>query len=486
MKYRSKLYVFFLGISFCITILILTIIIVQARGYVFKQLQNQAMSISASAASEIDGNLVEQIKVRDDEKKPAYEHLRSYLRKIRDANRNKNIYVKYIYITYPSPTDPKKFLFGIDPEESENDVSHAGDPNPGATDDLLYEHTNSQYSYPKMIEDKWGIWLTGYAPIYNSKGIYVGTIGVDISAAFVNSVLNQLIFSGGIALAISLMLTFIGANYLADRATFSLSRLNESIKAIGQGNLKTRVELMTDDEFQELANAINAMCKGLQEKERLRAGFAHYISQHALERIAAVKGNLLLSGEKRKITVFNSDIRNFASLSQRMAPEEIVSILNEYFNTMLEIVFRHHGMFDKFVGDAIMVEFGVPEEDPDQERNAVLTAIEMQKAMTTLAAKWKNEGKPVVEIGIGIHTGEALVSSIGYEKQMEFSAIGDTIAIVSLLEEATHKLNEQIIVSESTFNALKNEFPSKILGPLPLPGTDKQVNAYAILGNPQK
>jgi adenylate cyclase len=465
--------------------IILVLIIVQARGYVFKQLQNQAMSISASAASEINGDLVEQIKVRDDEKKPAYEQLRTYLRKIRDANRNKNIYIKYIYITYPSPTDPKQFLFGIDPEEAEKDVSHAGDPNPGATADFLYDHLNTQYSYPKMIEDKWGTWLTGYAPIYNSKGVYVGTIGVDISAAFVHNVLNQLILSGGIALAISLILTFIGANYLANRATFSLSRLNDSIKEIGKGNLGTRVELMTDDEFQELANAINAMCKGLQEKERLRAGFAHYVSQHAMERIAAAKGSLRLGGEKRKITVFFSDIRNFGTLSERLSPEEIISILNEYFNTMLEIVFRHHGMFDKFIGDAIMIEFGVPDEDINQEKNAVLTALEMQQAMVILSSKWKNEGKPVIEIGIGIHTGEALVSKIGYDKRMEFSAIGDTLDIASQIEGATRVYNEQIIVSESTFTALKNEFPSKFLGPLTIPGKDKQVNAYAILGTQQ-
>lgn len=486
MKYRSKLYLFFLGISFCITIIILSIIIVQARGYVFKQLQNQAMSIAASAASEIDGDLVEQIRVRADEEKPSYKQLQEYLRKIRDANRNKNIYIKFIYITYPSPTDPKAFLFAIDPEETEKDVSHAGDPNPGAATDLLYDHLNSQYSYPKMTADQWGVWLTGYAPVYSSKGLYVGTIGVDISAAFVNSVLNKLVLSGGIALAISLLLTFVGANYLAHRATFSLSRLNASIKEIGKGNLATRVELMTDDEFQELANAINAMCKSLQEKERLRAGFAHYVSQHAMERIAAAKGNLRLGGEKRKITVFNSDIRNFSSLSEKLSPEDIISILNEYFNTMLEIVFRHRGMFDKFIGDAIMVEFGVPEEDPEQERNAVLTAIEMQQAMLLLSAKWKNEGKPPVEIGIGIHTGEALVSLIGYDKKLEFSAIGDTIDVVSQLEGATRKFNEQIIVSEATFNALKGEFSSKFLGPLPMPGTDKQINAYAILGLPAK
>jgi len=480
MKYRNKLYLIFLGISFFVVLLTIVLIVVQARSYVFKQLQNEVMAIAASAASEIDVDLVQELKVKEDEQKPAYEQLRQSLRKIRNANRNSTIYIKFIYVIYPSPIDPKKFIFAVDAEENEKDVSHTGDENPGPTLDRLYNHLNEPYSYNKLVRDQWGVWLTGYSPIYNSQGKYVATIGVDISAAFVHGALNKLILSGGIAFAISLLLTIIGANYLARKSTSSLNALSEGAKEIGKGNYTHQIQLNTNDEFQEVATAMNTMAKGIREKERIRQGFAHYVSQHALEKVSASKGVSRLGGEKRKITVFFSDIRNFASLSEKLSPDEIVSILNDYFNTMLEVVFKHNGMFDKFVSDAIMVEFGVLQLDPNQEKNAVFTALEMLTAMDVLRAKWKSEGKPEVELGIGIHTGEALVGSIGTEGRMEFTAIGDTINIVSELEKATRQFNQSIIVSEATFTGLNNEFPSKPLGPLTIEGKTP-INIFAIL-----
>jgi len=167
MKYRNKLYLIFLGISFFVVLLTIVLIVVQARSYVFKQLQNEVMAIAASAASEIDVDLVQELKVKEDEQKPAYEQLRQSLRKIRNANRNSTIYIKFIYVIYPSPIDPKKFIFAVDAEENEKDVSHTGDENPGPTLDRLYNHLNEPYSYNKLVRDQWGVWLTGYSPIYN-------------------------------------------------------------------------------------------------------------------------------------------------------------------------------------------------------------------------------------------------------------------------------------------------------------------------------
>lgn len=480
MKYRTKIYAFLVGISCSVLFVALTIIITQARTAIQKDIENNAISIASTVAANIDGDLVAQIRVPADEKKPAYEQLRAVLRKARNANRNDAVYVKFIYTIYPDPKDPNKFLFGVDAEESEKDVSHAGDEDPGATDDDLGPNLANPYSSGHLIKDEWGIWLTGYAPVLTSKGDYAGTIGVDISSAFVGKMKRRLLFGGTLALVICLALATLGAAYLTRQATRALKILAGATIEVGKGNYAVRAEVDTNDEFQDLATSLNAMAASLQEKEKMKAGFAHYVSQHVMDSVMK-EGAPKLGGERKKITVFFCDIRDFTKIAEKLAPEEVMAILNEYFQAMLDIIFKHNGMIDKLIGDAIMAEFGFPADDPEQEKNAVLTGQEMQHALTLLRAKWKREGKPELYIGIGIHTGEAIVGTLGSKDRVEFTAIGDTVNIASRLEHATREYNEDVIVSEDTFKGLNNAFPSKFLGALQLQGKEQPINAYAIL-----
>ncbi len=480
MRYTTKLYLFFTIVSLIGLTTAFTIIIREGYETVFYDLVTTGKSIAGTTATHLNGDLVEQIRVQEDEKKPAYKEVRDFLRKSRDANRNESIYIKFIYTTYPDPKDPKKFLFGVDAEETEKDLSHAGTVNEGATKDILYEHLSDVYSYGKLVKDQWGTWLTSYAPILNSKGQYVASVGVDISAAFVNRLVHQMLMLAAMTLSFSLLLALIAAFFLARRATEALALLKLGAEEIGKGNFAHRINIQTKDEFQELADGLNKMAQGLMEKEKMKSGFAHYVSKHVMEKIMT-QGAPNLGGERKKITVFFCDIRGFTQISEKLPPEQVMSILNEYFQAMLDIVFKHNGTIDKLIGDAIMAEFGFPVDDPEQEKNAVLTAIDMQQALALLRVKWKNEGKPEIEIGIGIHSGEAVVGTLGSAERVEFTAIGDTVNIASRLESATREFNEKIIVSEATYNALGGAFPGKNLGPVTLKGIEKPIIAYAIL-----
>ncbi len=452
----------------------------KTREFTFSELQSKGLSIAASVASQLDGDAVKEIRTREDEKKPVYAELQKQLRKARDANRRKDVYIKFLYTIYPDPKDPQKFLFSVDPEELDRDFSHAGTQSPGATEEQLYKHTNEAYSYGHLVKDPWGTWLTGYAPVFDKAGNYVASVGVDISADLVSQHLNNLLVYGALSLAVSLLVSLVLAKWLASRVTRSLRSLQTATSEIGKGDFAYRIKLSTGDEFEDLAKSMNQMNEGLEEKERLKSGFAHYVSQHVLEKIVKSKGSAKLEGERKKITVFFSDIRNFTHLSETMPPEKVMSFLNDYFEKMLGIIFKHNGMLDKLLGDGIMAEFGVPVEDPQQERNAVITALEMIDAIDVLQEKWKKEGKPPIDIGIGIHTGDAIVGSLGSEQRMQYTAIGDTVNIAERLQEVTKDRKYPIIVSETTFNALYNEFPSKYLGPLMLHGKEHPINAYAI------
>jgi adenylate cyclase len=480
MKYRTKIYLYIIGTSAIVLMIALSAVLYQVRKTIVGDLKSQVIAIAATAASNVDGDLVAQIKNSDDQNQSSYEQVRNYMRKVRDANRNERIHVRFIYTIYPDPSDPKKFLFGIDAEETQGDFSPPGSVDHVATEDDLKEHLTEEYSSGRFEQGQFGSWFTGYSPIYNSQGEYIGTMAVDISAEFVDQVIHRLYFYCAGALLFTLLFSLFGSWMLAHRATVALHALEDGTHEIGKGNLSYRLDIQTKDEFQTLAESMNKMCVELEEKERMKIGFAHYVSRGVLEKIMK-EGPPKLGGERRKITVFFCDIRDFTKLAETLPAEEVMSLLNEYFQVMIDIVFKYNGLLDKLIGDAIMAEFGYPADDPEQERNAVLTALEMQSSLHILRSKWKQQNRPLLEMGVGIHSGEAIVGTIGSKDRMEFTAIGDTVNIASRLESATKTCNESIIVSESTFLALHNEFPHKYLGEIELKGKDQKIKAYAIL-----
>ncbi|MFI5335009.1 MAG: adenylate/guanylate cyclase domain-containing protein, partial [Chlamydiales bacterium] len=301
----------------------------------------------------------------------------------------------------------------------------------------------------------------------------------DLRASDVVAQLRDLLRFGIFSFSAALLLALLSAFFLSRREALSLQSLCKGVKEIGQGNFSCRVHLFTHDEFDDLAVAINQMAQGLQERDRLKLNFTRYVSQHIMETILKSEAPVKLEGERRKITLLFSDIRQFTKLAEKLPPEEVVSFLNEYFGVMVEVIFKNEGTLDKFIGDGMMIEFGAPLEDPLQEIHAVTTAIEMQQEAQKLCAKWEKEGKPRIEIGIGIHTGIAIVGNIGSERRIEYTAVGDTVNVAARLEQLTKQLKMPILMSESTAKAVEKQFALKNLGPAILPGRTDPIIVYS-------
>lgn len=438
---------------------------------------SKVTTIAVSTAVDVDGDVVQQITSEDS---PAYKEVSSRLRKFREANRRKNVFVNYIFIVKPNPNTQNDFIFVARDSTDENFAAY-GEDSPGSSKNLLQKHLFEPYSSGKLTKTAYGLSLSGYAPIYNSQGQYVATISANISAEDVNHALNVLYLHAISAFIVSFVLSMLAAAFLAKQAAIALEKLKKATVEIAKPNFAYRIHLNTNDEFEDLANSLNHMCEGLQEKERLKVGFAHYVSNFVLEKIVAAKGATKLEGEKRKVTVLFSDIRGFTHMAEQMVPEAVVGLLNEYFQIMIDIIFKYNGMLDKLIGDGIMAEFGAPVDDPDQEMNAVITAKEMYQQLLLLRKKWISEGKPEIDIGIGVHTGEAIVGSIGSEKRMEYTAIGDTVNIASRLEVISKERHVPIVISESTYHAVKDRIRCEGLGSATLPGRDQPINVYAVL-----
>jgi adenylate cyclase len=183
-----------------------------------------------------------------------------------------------------------------------------------------------------------------------------------------------------------------------------------------------------------------------------------------------------LSGQAREITVLFSDIRGFTTLSEKRSPEEIVSLLNRYFSLQVEIIFRHGGTLDKFIGDAIMAFWGAPQEDKQHAEHAVAAALEMEQALLRFRTELGADGKDF-DVGIGIHTGKAVVGFLGSEARMDYTAIGDTVNLSSRIEGLTKGV-ARILVSSDTVAHCANAFDFKPTGSYKVKGRLQEVELF--------
>ncbi len=214
--------------------------------------------------------------------------------------------------------------------------------------------------------------------------------------------------------------------------------------------------------------------------EFIKQVFGRYVTNEVAEAALNHDGPLTLGGERRKVTVLMADLRSFTPLAESWPPEEVVDALNIFLGTMADIVMKHGGSIDNFIGDALMAVFGVPLTKPDDAARAVACAIEMQNAMAEVNAKIKDIGLPDLSMGIGLSTGEAVAGNIGSEARVKYSVIGSTVNLAARIEGISS--GGQIFASETTFDEVRDVvFTAGNLN-VKLKGMDQPVPIYEITG----
>lgn len=223
-----------------------------------------------------------------------------------------------------------------------------------------------------------------------------------------------------------------------------------------------------------------------REKRKMKKLFGQYVSKDVYEQLVANPGLARLGGQRREMTVLFSDIRGFTSVSEKGEPEEIVHMLNEYFTRMVEIVFHHRGTVDKFVGDMVMALFGAPLDDPDHAEHAVEAALDMMQELHKLNVKWNAEGRPSLDIGVGVNTGPMIAGNIGSDQIMSYTVIGDAVNLGSRLESLNKQYSAHIIISEATRSHLKGTYTLKPLGDVVVKGKTKPVAIFEVLDRAER
>jgi adenylate cyclase len=210
----------------------------------------------------------------------------------------------------------------------------------------------------------------------------------------------------------------------------------------------------------------------------VRSNFERFFTPHLAARIANAPDAVKLGGDKRLVTVLFSDIRGFTALSETMNPDDMARLLTEYFTEMVDCVFEHGGTLDKFIGDSVMAQWGAPLGEPDDPDRALAAAVSMMDSLDLLNARWRDEGRPELQMGIGINTGEAFAGNIGSERRLEYTVIGDTVNTASRLCSAATA--GQILVSDSLRVALKTQRPMEQTARLELKNKSQPVTVFLV------
>jgi class 3 adenylate cyclase/HAMP domain-containing protein len=255
--------------------------------------------------------------------------------------------------------------------------------------------------------------------------------------------------------------------------TNPLGRIVKTMNGIiDSADLSARVEVEYQDETGRLAYTFNQMLDALdkaygqikryafdavlagKKEERIRQIFQKYVPKDVIERFFASPEKMLV-GDNRSLSILFSDIRSFTTISEGMAPDDLVNSLNRYFSGQVEIIYRRRGIVDKYIGDAIMAFWGAPEKHDDDGLQSVLSGLDMLDALGGFNENQRRLGKPEFHIGIGINFGEVTVGNIGSERKMDYTVIGDMVNLASRMEGLTKTYHSELLISETLYAELR-------------------------------
>lgn len=335
---------------------------------------------------------------------------------------------------------------------------------------------NQIRSYINPIDDKpyYGI---SYRTPFNVS--VIAQIPEEIITEPAKIVTRRAYYIGGIILSCALFFIFLFSITL----TSPIERLLELTHEIAKGNfdVHAQVNIRSSDEVGDLAAAFDDMTVGLKEREKAM----NVLSKTQGADVAAQLMNQNLAnmgGTKKEVTVLFSDLRDFTKFSEGHTPEEVVEMLNEYFEVMVNTITRNKGTVNKFIGDAIMAMWGAPNSTGNDAANATMAALEMRVELNALNERRLARNQPPIKIGAGLHCGLAIAGTIGATSRMEYTIIGDTVNMASRIEASTKAFGADLLLSHEMYEKVKEFFILEYGGAAEVKGKSEALKMYKIRG----
>jgi class 3 adenylate cyclase len=313
--------------------------------------------------------------------------------------------------------------------------------------------------------------------LFEPQAGYILSANLDQALRTFKQLQRQILSIGGGTLLLGALLFML----ISQRITRPLRLIAKGTLEIKRGNYQHRIDYRNSDEVGQLASAFNAMAGGLQEKELIRSTFNKYVDPAIVSELLSRPDKLRLGGERKEQSVLFSDIAGFTDFSEKLPAEALIKILNDYLSAMTVEISRHHGILDKFIGDAIMAFWSPELCDGRHAQSACRSALAMQRKLNALRPVWRANGAPEIHVRIGIATGDMIVGNIGSEQARSYTCIGDKVNYSSRLEGLNKYYGTRIIIDRQTATAITG-FISRELDTVRVKGREEGESIYELIG----
>ncbi len=330
--------------------------------------------------------------------------------------------------------------------------------------------------YPLVSENgRLEYWIS--LPVYNQE-VQQGTVHLFMRQNVVGDAVRQAITRLVAVMLFSLGLGIVFLWALTNFLLRPISALVAGVTAVAHGDFTKQIGLKQNDELGSLIDDYNGMAKSLLEKEAIQNALAKYTSKELVDQMLSDKAKLDLGGQRVFATIYFSVVRGVHALSSTMEPESYVALINEYLALETDIILKHGGSIDKFIGDEVMAIWGLNNEDPlDQATRATAACIEVQEAVTQLNKRREARGEAPFLVSIGLNCGDVVSGNMGSSVKMDFTVLGGSVNLAARLGLVAAKAG-QTVVSQAIYDKIKDRFKFEVLPPVPLKGIKEPVALF--------
>lgn len=288
------------------------------------------------------------------------------------------------------------------------------------------------------------------------QGVALGKVVLVLSDAPFEAVRARINRSFLILGGESLLLAFLGSLFLSVYISRPIRSLRDATERIMEGDFQKVEVPVLQDETGDLVNAFNRMALEMEHKERLEKALVRYVSREVAEHLINHPELIHLGGIRQEVILVFADIRNFTYLSNKLPSEEVIQILNDYFNSFIDEIFVHHGSVNNIMGDGIMIVFGIPQFSESHPDQAISCALSIREKIQSLSDRRERDGLPFVQFGLGLHIGEGVVGHIGSKTRMEYTVVGGPVNIAYRIQEEAGP--GEILVSDILWKRLSVDY----------------------------
>jgi len=441
------------------------------RSFVRESVRQRLGDAVGIAALQINGDAHAKLRTLADEDSPEYREIRTQLRNIRAKVKD----LRFVYTMRKN--EEGKIIFVVDAEEDPKEMSHLVD---------VYEDASALmrqafckpcgiYVEKEFYTDKWGTFLSAFAPILKKDGEIDGLLCMDIAAQNVIDYERQyLLVLLVICISSSLAVALVGVLF-SRRISKPLMLLEADM---------SRIRNLELDNSPVIRSRIVEVIKMKTALENMKSGlrsFRKYVPAELVGELIKLQKEADLNTEKRELSIFFSDITDFASISEKLSPEQLSQNMSLYFETMSCALMQNKATVDKYIGDAIMAFWGAPAPLQNHALLACRAALQCQERLKMIAADFIKAGMPPFITRIGISTGEAIVGNMGYRDRLNYTAIGDNVNLASRLENLNKHYGTSILISEATYLGIKDDFIVRPIDFVAVKGKSEGVKIYELL-----